>query len=344
MLGNGENENVYHVVSRVYGRNRLFAEEEKEFIEKLIFKQCEFSGMHLLGWCLMSNHFHLILEVPNQKKALVGMSADELLARFSILRKEYSAGLVLKKIEECRDGGDMEELAKIVKFLKTRLFDLSAFMKELKLKITLFYNSFNGCRGTLWEGPFKSVVVEPGEALRVMAAYVDLNPVRAGLVAHPGEYRWSSFGAAERGQKRARRGLARAVTGDFSSRWSKTKKMYAHLLWGKERELNDVGRQKGKGEGDVLPYSREEIQAIMEIPGMKGRLPLPAVLRCRVRYFTDGVAIGGEDFVNSFFEGKREGFGVRRTSGSRKMLVGKWGELRSLRDLKMRAVTLPVLD
>jgi len=59
------------------------------------------------------------------------------------------------------------------------------------------------------------VIVEDGAAARMMAAYIDLNPVRAAMVADPAEYRWSSYGEAIGGGKKgngkkAREGLVRA--------------------------------------------------------------------------------------------------------------------------------------
>ena len=63
---------------------------------------------------------------------------------------------------------------------------------------------------------FKSVIVEDGVAAKTMAAYIDLNPVRAGMVEDPAEYRWSSYGEAMGGGakgngKKARAGLVRAL-------------------------------------------------------------------------------------------------------------------------------------
>jgi hypothetical protein len=70
----------------------------------------------------------------------------------------------------------------------------------------------------LWEETFKSVIVEDGLAARTMAAYIDLNPVRAGMVKDPAEYRWSSYGeamgATGRSGARAKAGLVRAVMAD----------------------------------------------------------------------------------------------------------------------------------
>ena len=64
---------------------------------------------------------------------------------------------------------------------------------------------------------FKSVLVEDGEALRTMALYVDLNPVRAGLVEDPKDYRWTGYGEASGGSKRARRGLCRVMEAPMDS-------------------------------------------------------------------------------------------------------------------------------
>jgi hypothetical protein len=58
---------------------------------------------------------------------------------------------------------------------------------------------------------FKSVLVEDGEALRTMAAYIDLNPVRAGMVKDPKDYRWCGYGEAMGGGTAARLELCQVV-------------------------------------------------------------------------------------------------------------------------------------
>jgi len=59
-----------------------------------------------------------------------------------------------------------------------------------------------------------------------------------------------------------------------------------------------------------------------------GNLPLPAVLRCRVRYFTDGVVLGSSAFLEEFFEKRRAFFGPQRKSGARRMRGADWGGVR----------------
>ena len=62
-----------------------------------------------------------------------------------------------------------------------RMHDLSEYMKGFMQRFTQWFNRKHGHNGGLWEDAFKSVPVEDGVASRTMAAYIDLNPVRAGM-------------------------------------------------------------------------------------------------------------------------------------------------------------------
>ena len=80
----------------------------------------------------------------------------------------------------------MEEAEAIRRRLLARMGDVSEFMKSVKQRFGIWFNKTHGRYGTLWADRFKSVLVE-GHAnpLQTMAAYIDLNPVRAGLVEDP---------------------------------------------------------------------------------------------------------------------------------------------------------------
>ncbi|MFH0725457.1 MAG: hypothetical protein V2B19_03745, partial [Pseudomonadota bacterium] len=71
---------------------------------------------------------------------------------------------------------------------------LSEFLEELKQSISRDYNKRHHRRGTLWSEQFKSCIVENGETLINCLSYIDLNPIRAGIVTLPEEYRWNSLG------------------------------------------------------------------------------------------------------------------------------------------------------
>ncbi|MCF6312964.1 MAG: hypothetical protein L3J39_10985 [Verrucomicrobiales bacterium] len=338
LLGPEGQNNYYHVVSRTTGRDILFGDDEKEVFRILMLKQLKFSGLRALAWCFLGNHFHLLLEVPDKEMAMRGWSREDYLQRLSVFKSEWTTKQALDEVERCREMGAETRLNEIAESVKGRLFDLSMFMKELKLKMTLAYNKKHGRCGTLWEGPFKSVLLqgpdcergESSDALRMVAAYIDLNPIRAGLAQEPEGYRWCSYAAAVAGNRGARQGLCYAVTGRSRVAWKKVAQEYRCLLYAKGEEVvadqSVDGYEKGKA-----GFSQEKIEEVLE---SGGRLPVAEALRCRVRYFTDGAVLGSQRYVDEFFECKRDQFGARRKDGGRKMRGAQWGELRVLRDLK----------
>ena len=78
--------------------------------------------------------------------------------------------------------------------LREKLSSLSEFVREIKVGFARYYNQRHNRRGYFWGDRFKSVIVEKGETLINCLAYIDLNPLRAGLVERPEEYRWNSLG------------------------------------------------------------------------------------------------------------------------------------------------------
>ena len=70
-----------------------------------------------------------------------------------------------------------------------------------------------------------------------------------------------------------------------------------------------------------------------------GKLSLAQLLRCRVRHFTDGLAIGSESFIEHVFQTLRYAFSEKRESGARKLDGGDWGELRTARKLRVNSIT-----
>jgi hypothetical protein len=232
------------------------------------------------------------------------------------------------------------------------MHDLSEFMKSLLERFTKWFNRRHSRAGTLWEDRFKSVIVESGTAARTIAAYIDLNPVRAGMVSDPAEYRWSSYGEAIGGGKKgngkkAREGLVRAYSCDQGvgfevERWAEVSRLYRRLMG------LALGRQSGGAEVD--PQRKRGVRSQTTPPAMEALetgengtllpdLKLAAMLRCRVRYFTDGAVIGSRAFVNEAFAAARERFTAKRKDGARRMKGnGKAaaGVLWSARDLRVR--------
>ena len=73
-------------------------------------------------------------------------------------------------------------------------------MKALGQRYVQYVNRTYRRSGTLWEGRYRSCLTQQENYLLTCMRYIELNPVRAGMVAHPGEYRWSSYRANAQGE------------------------------------------------------------------------------------------------------------------------------------------------
>jgi REP element-mobilizing transposase RayT len=342
---------IYHCISRVVDRRFVFAERECEAFRMFMRMYENFSGCRVLSYCLMSNHFHLLLEVPPM--AVGGLSDEVLLQRLSALYSEAFVAGVAAELAEARmnAAGDAADarVAEVHARFTYRMHDLSQFMKGLLIRFTRWFNRTHNRTGTLWEERFKSVIVESGVAARTMAAYIDLNPVRAGMVKDPADYRWSSYGEAVGGGtkgngRKAREGLVRAYfcdqgVGFEAGKWQEVSRLYRRsmgLALGKRPGRSEVSRSS-KGLGQTTKNTAEMLDSEDNETVLKD-LGIAKMLRCRIRYFTDGAVIGSKDFVNEAFASARERFGVKRKDGARTMKgsgSGAKGVLWSMRDLRV---------
>ncbi|KAF1055302.1 MAG: hypothetical protein GAK43_00095 [Stenotrophomonas maltophilia] len=80
---------------------------------------------------------------------------------------------------------------------------LSGMMQAVNRTYVRRANMQQGRTGTLWEGRFHSTLVDTDRYLLACQRYIELNPVRAGIVTHPGDYRWSSYRANAQGRANA---------------------------------------------------------------------------------------------------------------------------------------------
>ncbi len=76
-----------------------------------------------------------------------------------------------------------------------------ALMKALGQRYVQYVNRVYRRSGTLWEGRFRSCLTQEETYLLSCQRYIELNPVRAGMVAHPADYRWSSYRANAQGEE-----------------------------------------------------------------------------------------------------------------------------------------------
>ncbi len=317
---------VYHCITRTVNGAFLFDPVAKERLRKQLWQVADFSGVEVLTYCLMSNHFHLLVRVPDKERAEV--SDRELLRRYAVLYPDPTQHqrMTIKYLEAAlRRGGEEAQMWR--RRLLARMHDVSEFMKSFKERYTIWYNQNHHRYGTLWSERFKSTLVEGREAaMRSTAAYIDLNPVRAGIVEDPKDYRWSGYGEAVGGHDGAREGIVEAVRGTYEGplSWRKAAREYRQLLYCK-------GALDAPQES---VYGRIPREAWIKVVEEGGELPVATALRCRVRYFADGVVIGSKEYVESILKEYRDRFGLRRTSGAMKMSGSDWEELNVGRNLR----------
>ena len=350
----GEKPVIYHCITRVVDRRLVFGQEEKEQFRRYMRMYEDFSGCRVLSYCLMGNHVHILLEVPPMPTG--GLRDEELLQRLRAIYPEVVVKPVAKELHEAREAissglAGESYAAAIHKRYTYRMHDLGEFMKTLLARFTRWFNTRQSRTGTLWESRFKSVLVEDGLAARTMAAYIDLNPVRAGLVGDPAEYRWSSYGEAMGGGprgngKKARAGLVRALMAHKgyeadARHWAgDVSKDYRMLLLAEgEEKLKEVVDQDGKRNVKVVRKGMKKEEVVEELAQLERSrdVVLGKMLRWRVRYFSDGAVIGSRAFVDGVFAACRDRFGQRRKSGARKMrgnAAAATGALWSVRDLR----------
>jgi REP element-mobilizing transposase RayT len=315
---------IYHCISRVVDRRFVLGDVEKEQFVAYMRIYEQFCQVRVLAFCVMSNHFHILLEVPAPPEDRGASWSDAKLLKH--LRCLYF-GAKLREIEwqlkHFRAQGNTQGAEALRNKFFRRMWDLSQFMKTLKQRFTRWFNWQHERKGTLWEERFKSVLVEGGLAARTVAGYIDLNPVRAGMVKEAQSYRWCSFAEAVVGKRRAREGLQRV--------------MY-------ERELHSTNAERAAGMLLNWRQASAHYRQLLKADQRRGQIeaetamaetaPLTEaeMLHRKVRHFADGLAIGTKRFLNDLFAVTRDYFGPRRKSGARRMRYCQT-ELCAMRDL-----------
>lgn len=305
---------AYHCMSKTVNGEHLFDETTREVLRRMLWQVADYCGIQVLTYAIMPNHFHLLVRVPVKTP----IPDEELLRRYRVLypkpTRYQTARLEVIERQLAQNGPE----AVLWRQKQTALMgDLSAFMQILKERFTIWYNRNHDRFGTLWCERFKSVLVEPqSEALRTMAAYIDLNAVRKGLTEDPKDYRFCGYAEAVAGDARARQGLQDVLgTGN----WERTQSDYRQILY-------------GAGAGDRENAVVIDREALNEVIRQGGRLPMATVLRCRLRYLNDGAVLGSRVYVAEQLAQYRQKTGRRRNSEPRPLPpCTDWGDLTVLR-------------
>ena len=264
----------YHLINHTVGNwsDLPFGEVEKETFVALLKKLTAFYAIEVFGFCVMGNHFHLMIWVPHDLP-----DEAEALRRFT---EAYP--------KEAPPTPGSPELLQ----LRRRMRDFSDFAKQLQMQFTSWFNRTRPSkrRGTLWVDRFKSLVVEGTRehaAVWNCLAYVEMNPVAAGMANDPSDYRFSSWGQAcgsgkHPFQENFIRHLRRTMPAEFGELDDNA--MEARF----RAKLAAMTALEHGGDLEDAESAAEDAQAD---PDLLTRI------RRRRRYWIDGVAIGGKAFV-----------------------------------------------
>ena len=306
-------EGIYHCHSRVVDGNFIFKKQEKDKFLQMMWRIGDFLGIQVLDYAIMSNHYHQIVLVPG----IVELDNDQILKRLKAYYGETSAHY--SKFRKAMEKGDKSPELLRPQYIR-RMGDLSEFEKILKQGFSTWYNRRKDRKGTLWMERFGSTIAEDSPHVTMaMSGYVTLNPVRANMVQDPGDYPYCGYAAALKGSNRCREGLKRIMQLDS---WEEALASYQVFIMGQGQieELHKSCRVNREG----IPNTLEK----------QGQFSIQEFMRLGVRYFTKGLVLGSEKFVEDQFQQYRSHFGEKRKSGAIPIEALTDSDLYVIRDLK----------
>jgi putative transposase len=254
---------VYHIMSRTALKGFVIEDVEKDFLLNLIRRLSRLYFSEIIGFCLMGNHFHLLVRMHPGSK----YTDKQIKKRY----KDFFKGI--------EDNKDRELTDSQVEYFRAKWEDLSEFIRDIKQGFSRFYNKRHDRRGFFWSERFKSVIVDNGDTLINCLAYIDLNPVRAGIVEKPEEYRWSSIGYHV--QRKNEAGFLSLDFGlrEFGVKDADRLRHYRKFLYEKGG-IVDLEKERER-EFELNKYDR---------------------FQYRTRYFIDSGIIGSKEFVERLYQ------------------------------------------
>ncbi len=278
---------VYHLTSRVVQKRRLLLDVQREVWVRSLEKVAVFSGVEVITYCVLENHFHILVRINPGAQAC---DDAELVRRYRALYGNERAawsGLDADELAHALAQGPADVAASIRERLRRRMGDVSEFMRTLRQRYVKWFNRTYDTVGTLWAERFGSVLVEDSPwVVALVAAYIDLNPVRAGLAKLPEEYRWTGYTRALSGHAELRRQYRRCFPSAENE--GRALAQYRLLMLGKGTAL------KADGTGE-----RVDREALKEAVSNGGELKAHELLQLRVRYFTHGWMLGSQAWIES---------------------------------------------
>jgi putative transposase len=290
-----DGEGWYHVYSRAACEKGVYPLEKELCRRKFVSLMKYYSRAYfcdIAAFCVMGNHYHIVLKFDIPRK----LAKEELMQRALMLYPNSKKYLKLWNQKKW-------------KVFEERLFNLSEFMRNMQSAFALWYNKTYKRHGTFWADRFKSVLLGDEQAVIDCMLYVELNPVRAGLCTLPEEYKASSFYLRSIKSDGWLLALERIV--DTTLTEYRMALYYRGNITTKEVRIlitdEIIQREQERG---------------FETSGM---------YRKRLRFFVDGMALGGEAFVRQQIQHVRDRGDYLRRKNPIKQLSGVHLTLREQR-------------
>ncbi len=339
---------IYHCVSRVVDRRFIFGPEEKTQFLVFLRRYERFCRVRILGYCLMDNHFHILVHVPGRpqrrpsqeelmdhvRQTLGPVIASQYQSRLDFWQDQLAAAQTGEPAANAvaseiflKPGEDLgthaqAQLEKVSQDIWQRMYDLSRFILSVKQRFSHWFNQKTDRKGTLWEDRFQAVLVQSGAAVAELAAYIDLNPVRAGLVSDAKDYPWSQFGAAVAGD-----GIAQQALEYLVEHHALQQRARAPIPNERAPGAPLVGLQLGLATIHMFLQERDRrrqaARNLREHEASAASPPEISYAEESIPAFSKGLAIGDPDYLSAVFAEHRKHFGYRRQAGARRILWPK---------------------
>jgi putative transposase len=289
----------YHVHCRIAGRkgsyplmNPLCQRKMTGLIQFLSSIYC----CEVAAFCIMGNHYHLVIKFLAPQT----LEREELLRRALLLYPRsvrYLKQWSEKKWEQ----------------FNARIFDLSEYMRNLQAAFARWYNGTFERRGRFWGDRFKSVLLEGYRAVMDCMLYVELNPVRAGLVERPEDWKSSSYYLRTAKLDKWLVPLLHVFTEDNQGI--------------SEKEMLREYRERLYYRGNIATQGRKKEEVLLSdaIIAEEQRMgfAVSGMYRRQLRYFVEGIALGSEGFIRRQIQRLREeGRYLRRVHPVEQLVVG----------------------
>jgi len=316
-LINLANTPYYHLVSRCVRRAYLCGsdsvsgqsfEHRRGWIINEINTLLRLFTLHISAYSIMQNHYHLVVCID--KPAALALSDKQVALQW---QQRFNLPVIVQHWLNDQPLSNPEQrlVKQFIRRWRARLYDISWFMRCLNESIARRANLEDKCKGRFWEGRFKSQALLDDKALLQCMAYVDLNPVRAGLARTPETSRYTAIRQRifnHQGQPLPKPAIA----------------------------LMPMGGKDTGGPAPSIPFKFEDYLNLVDWSGRAGREDKPGAIAYDIPPILERLQINPNQWINHTARSHRRFYRVIGTSKRIRELVTKLKQ-RSLFGIKANA-------